>query len=104
MAVGDVIVEIGSVPAGGNLDFQPAAGVEVQITGLAPCSGILAPKLYDGVNEVSIGRSGCLGVVVIDTTLLVVYREVFINNGHYLRIYNSGAAAINAAYWGVQTK
>jgi len=104
MAVGDVIVEIGSVPAGGNLDFQPASGVEVQIVGIAPTRSTLTAKLYDGVNEVEIGRYNALGVQMVDTTLLSVFKEVLINNGHYLRISNTAAADVNVAFWGVQTK
>jgi len=104
MAVGDVIVEITSVVAGGNTDFQPSAGVEVIIFGTFPDNINLTPKLYDGTTEVSIGRCGIIGALIIDTTLFYEPIRVPINNGHYLRMYNAGGSNLNFAYFGVQTK
>jgi len=104
MAVGDVIVEITSVVAGGNTDFQPVAGVEVIIFGTFPANSNLTPKLYDGTTEVIIGRAGIIGALVIDTTLFYEPIRVPINNGHYLRMYNTATASLDFAYLGVQTK
>jgi len=104
MAVGDVVSVIGTAPAGGNFDYQPSAGVEIAIWGLAPSSSGLTGKLYDGVNEVDVAKNNTLGHIISDTTLLLSAIRLLITNSLYLRIYNSSAYEIKVAYWGVQTK
>ena len=97
MARGDVVSAITSVATGANLDFQPAAGVEVMITeiGSDKYTGStpdtvpqVTVQLYDGANA-SVVRRGT-GKQQWTKPL-----KLFLNNTNYLRLTND---------CGIQTK
>jgi len=100
MAVGDVISGISLVTAGGNLDFQPAAGVEVMIVNIAgDAYGTYAhmAKLYDGTNEAD--------TMAVSEAAAAGGGKILITNSRYLRITNAdGTSSRVLAYTGVQTK
>ena len=102
MAAGDIINDVVSVAGGGgNVDFQPAAGVEIVLTNLSwrgTTAGVIRFILYDGVNEAWIFANDNTpdpnGVVI----------KVGITNSNYLRMNNNHASARIMAYTGIQTK
>ena len=107
MARGDVVSDIQSVTTGANLDFQPAAGVEVMITevGSSNFRGTEPDKapwvtvnLYNGTLASTLRDSSQ------SATLWSREMKIFINNTRYLRIANTDSATRNLAYCGVQTK
>jgi hypothetical protein len=96
MAKRDVIgPSITSVAAAGNLDFQPAAGVEGLIT--AASFNLGANMVwFDGTNEsieVSFGTGDH-----------ATRNQMFITNSIYARLANDSAGALILCYRGVQTK
>ena len=106
MARGDVVSDIQTIATGANLDFQPAAGVEVMITevgssafnGAAPDAvPFVGVQLYNGTLASSVRTK--------DTQALWLKEmKILINNTRYLRITNTDASSRNLCYCGVQTK
>jgi hypothetical protein len=99
MAVGDVISAIQSVATGAYWDFQPSAGVEVQIVGVRLATSI---HLYDGTT-----RTHTLGDRIgydMGGVAVPCVRELLITNARYLSIYNGEGVTLNLAYWGIQIK
>jgi len=106
MARGDVVSDIQTIGGGANLDFQPAAGVEVMITEIGTTAFLgAAPdavprvlvQLYNGTLASSM-RSDLSG------RLWGREMKMFLNNTRYLRINNADASARIVSYCGVQTK
>ena len=94
MAVGDVVNEIGLVNT--VLTFQPAAGVEVLITGYFGDYTIEHRcELTDGVNTTLRGAVG------VDATINPLLMKVFINNTNFFEM--AGFAAGRGGYCGIQT-
>jgi len=100
MAVGDVISGISLVTAGGNLDYQPASGVEVMIVNIAgDAYGTYAhmAKLYDGTNEADI--------MAVSEAAAAGGGKILITNSRYLRITNGdGTSSRVLGYTGIQIK
>ena len=106
MARGDVVSDIQSIAAGGNLDFQPLVGVEVMITeiGSGEQSGtspdrtpFVTVQLYDGtlVSNILVAGEGSKWSKPLN---------LYINNSIRLRIVNDSASTRNISYCGIQTK
>lgn len=102
MAAGDIISDIVSVAGGGgNVNFQPAAGVEIVLTNFSwqgTSSGVIIYYLDDGTNSAMIFRNVNMG----DPTGVTI--KAGITNTNYLRMHNSHASARVMAYTGIQTK
>jgi len=108
LARGDAIVSLASVPALGNLDYQPSAGVEVLIKTIAsedPADAMVG--FYDGANIARVlypleaGESGTNPRDLAHAGKL----NMMITNSVYLRVRNlDSAAAQYMAYSGIQTK
>ena len=99
MAKGDVVSAISAALAsGGNLDYQPAAGVEAMITEVASDSiaADLKVSLYNGTTAALIHTH--------DSDLDETPFKILVNNTNYLRLTNSNAGAQDVAYCGIQTK
>ena len=104
MARGDVVSDIQSVLAAANLDFQPAAGVEVMITDVG--SSLAVGSIPNRTPDVTVG--------LYDGSLSASHRrpgdppwypmKIFINNSIRLRINNTNASTANISYCGIQTK
>ena len=106
MARGDVVSDIQSIAGAANLDFQPAAGVEVMITEVG--SGNFTGTLPDKIPNVSVALyNGTLASFLRDngsTQLWTKEMRIFINNPRYLRITNGSGSNQSLSYCGVQTK
>lgn len=106
MARGDVVSDIQSIAGAANLDFQPAAGVEVMITEVG--SGNFTGTLPDKIPNVSVALyNGTLASFLRDngsTQLWTKEMRIFINNTRYLRITNGSGSNQSLSYCGVQTK
>ena len=106
MARGDVVSDIQSIAGAANLDFQPAAGVEVMITEVG--SGNFTGTLPDKIPNVSVALyNGTLASFLRDngsTQLWTKEMKIFINNTRYLRITNGSGSDQSLSYCGVQTK
>ena len=107
MARGDVVSDIQSIASGANLDFQPAAGVEVMITeigssafqGSAPDQApFVTVQLYNGTLASSL-RAGTGSARLWSREM-----KIFLNNTRYLRLNNGDSSTRNLSYCGVQTK
>ena len=106
MARGDVVSDIQTIATGANLDFQPAAGVEVMITEVGSSSFLgtspdQAPdvnlQLYNGTIASNLRFPGSVRMWGREM-------KIFLNNTRYLRINNANASSRNLCYCGVQTK
>jgi len=106
LARGDVVSDIQSIAGAANLDFQPAAGVEVMITEVG--SGNFTGTLPDKIPNVSVALyNGTLASFLRDngsTQLWTKEMKIFINNTRYLRITNGSGSNQSLSYCGVQTK
>jgi len=106
LARGDVVSDIQSIAGAANLDFQPAAGVEVMITEVG--SGNFTGTLPDKIPNVSVALyNGTLASFLRDngsTQLWTKEMRIFINNTRYLRITNGSGSNQSLSYCGVQTK
>jgi len=99
MAVGDVVSDISVVATGSYWDFQPSAGVEIQIVGAYAGTTV---HLYDGTNRGE-GIAPHIGIEtggVAERSL----REVLITNARYLSLFNNTGATKVLYYYGIQTK
>lgn len=105
MAVGDVVNDIQTIAATANLDFQPAAGVEIMITevGSSAFAGTtpdqtpdIVVRLWDGTLASAVRTSG--------EGRRWHPMKLFINNTRRLRLTNQNAASQNLSYTGIQTK
>ena len=105
MARGDVVSDIQSIAAGGNLDFQPLVGVEVMITevgsneqaGTTPNrTAFVTVQLWDGTLASNI--------LISEQARWDKPLKLFINNSIRLRIVNDSASTRNISYCGIQTK
>lgn len=102
MAVGDIINDIVVVLAASNVNFQPAAGVEIMLTQFGyrdvPSVNDMSYLLYDGVTNsrmqgnTSVPPSGELVV------------KMGINNTNYLFMFNADVASREFGYTGIQTQ
>lgn len=106
MARGDIINGLASVAAGGNLDYQPAAGVEVLITAVHLGAGTVGVNvcLYNGTiaTSTSIIPPGHTTAYGHPRPLDV---KVGITRTNYLRIVNGdGVNARVLGYSGMQTR
>jgi len=113
MAVGDVVSQITSIAGGGNLDYQPAAGVEVMVTHVGSSITVeglpaVSVKLYNGTigsNIVDYTTSAASPALFTNVKQDVRPLKLFINNTNYLRITNVDAdTAANISFCGIQTK
>ena len=97
MARGDVVGSaITSVASGGNLDFQPAAGVEVLMTVFAGgASNSVLQTYFDGTLEATIAGCGEVGRLA---------GKQMLTNAIYGRVANDNASTIVCVLRGVQTK
>ena len=106
MARGDVVSDIQSIAGAANLDFQPAAGVEVMITEVG--SGNFTGTLPDKIPNVSVALyNGTLASFLRDngsTQLWTKEMKIFITNTRYLRITNGSGSNQSLSYCGIQTK
>ena len=107
MARGDVVSDIQTIATGANLDFQPAAGVEVMITEIGSSS--IIGSAPDGAPEVIVQLyNGTLASTLRYSTLSARLwgreMKILLNNTRYLRINNLNASSRNLCYCGVQTK
>jgi len=102
MVVGDIINDVLDLVTMGITDFQPAAGVEIILTGLghtaADAIDQISFGLYDGVNNAQWYNNG--NVRVRDPLLF----KFGINNTNYLRMFNGSSINEQLAYTGIQTK
>lgn len=96
MAAGDkFIVKTASLGNGSFLTVQPGAGVEVVIHNvLVPAGAAIAVTAYDGLNE----------VFWHDGPGPLLFHNVGLTNGDYMRVQNKSGAAINVVVQGVETK
>jgi len=113
MAVGDVVSQITSIAGGGNLDYQPAAGVEVMITHVGsnltveglPAVAVLLYNGTQGSEIVHYVSSGATPSLFTNVKQDVRPLKLFINNTNYLRITNLDSdTAANISFCGIQTK
>lgn len=98
MARGDVVNDVQSLTNGSNLDFQPAAGVELivqefSVTAIAGVTlihynGTLTPNVTTG------DKADALGGLV----------RLLINNTNYLRINNGSGSTRNVAFGAITSK
>jgi len=95
MAVGDVISEVLNVPSGGSLIFQPSAGVEAMITAITSGATGVYVYLYDGTLKSYWGTTSDAKFASL---------KMFVNNSHYLMIFNNDTIAHNIGFTGIQTK
>ncbi len=104
MARGDVVSDIQSIATGVNLDFQPAAGVEIMITevGSSLSAGNIPNRtpdvlvqLYNGTLVSAVRRPG-------DPPWYPM--KIMLNNSIRLRLNNANASTASLSYCGIQTK
>jgi len=93
MAVGDVIIQ--TEAASTQLDFQPAAGVEVMVSCLAYTASGGAAGIFDGTNM------GSFGVSSTTQTWNMSNAKIMINNTAYLRML---ANSYPIGFTGIQIK
>lgn len=98
MAKGDVVSDLQDIAAAAHLDYQPAAGVETLITEFTSESTGQV-KLRDGSLLLSLFLSGMPNAVSSPKSF-----KLLVNNTRYLRLTNTGGAASNLGFTGVQTK
>lgn len=96
MAVGDIINDVQSVLAAANLDFQPAAGVEIILTAfIGDISASADLILFDGTNEGilmdGVGTHGSPAAI-----------KMGITNTNRLRIANTGGGTLVLGFTGIQ--
>lgn len=102
MASGDVVNDVQSIAAGANLDFQPAADVEVVIKSVgSSLFGTGGPDLDVGLFD------GTLFSMMYDTSshassLDMNQIKMFINNTNRLRLVNTNASTANLSFSGVE--
>jgi hypothetical protein len=101
MAVGDVIVDIDQLTTGLTIDFQPAAGVEVLITGFSSEAVSVDAQFLQ--HNGTIGGFITKGDMFLSATGNPVFK-FFINNTVYLRRYNNSGGNITMGYTGIQIK
>ena len=105
MARGDVVSDIQDIADGAFLDFQPSAGVEVMIT----TAGVEAAA------EVRLlMRNATLILAILFETGGVNHNlgaghsvplfKIMLNNTNFIRFEETGAATVNIAFTGIQTK
>ena len=100
MAAGDAFGFITNISASSNLDYQPAAGVEICVTAIAMSESSNAyVRLYDGTINAdlvavpsSVNGSGFLNTKII------------ITNSIYLRLRNSSTGTRVIGLTGLQLK
>lgn len=98
MAKGDVVSDIQAIAGAGNLDFQPAAGVEVLIEWLGlEVNPQISAKFFNGTVQCVIVPDGTY-------TIGIERKRIFLNNTNYLRINNGTTFAQAIGYSGIQTK
>jgi len=95
MAVGDIICSLSAHAA--LLNFQPAAGVEVLITGIGGNGNSVVASLYDGANVADFTTSN----VYSNTGFNNMNIKLGITNTNYIQV----AAGSNKTFFtGIQTK
>lgn len=98
MAKGDVVSSLSDISTGGNLDYQPASGVEVMITCVSAESGTsLQVKLINGTLVASTIRTASFVSEALS-------QKVLVNNTNYFRISNGFEANSELGFTGIQTK
>lgn len=101
MAVGDVVSDIQSIAAGADLDFQPAAGVEVMVTHYGVKIGSqLTVSLYNGTLASPLFQHWPTSTTTHPNAMAAT--KVFITNTNYLRITNQAGTTEPIAYCGIQ--
>lgn len=105
MAVGDIISDTDNVPASSSIDFQPAVGVEILITGVAHDSSSTVTQmqfmLVDGIVNSAIFQMNVSTSAVSQTPSAL---KIGITNTLYLRRQNIDSAGRGMAYTGIQIK
>ena len=100
MAKGDVVSDLQDIAAAGNLDYQPAAGVETLITEFSSETGVGNIKLFDGTTNNS---SVVLSAIPFANTQEHTYK-ILVNNSIYLRMTNTASTNEQYGFCGIQTK
>jgi len=94
MAVGDVVTDIINVTAGAPVNFQPAAGISIMLTGYIADDSNNRYLITDGSAEGHL----CVGQTILPQVTSIKW---FINNGHYLKM-KAAASTIPMGYTGIQ--
>jgi hypothetical protein len=95
------------VAAGGFLDYQPAAGVEVLVRSLFATYSAAASSfgLYDGLNWANTYIPAPASTGDLNTAQDACNVYIFINNTNYLRFYNGDTVnATVMGFSGIQIK
>lgn len=90
------------VGAGGNVDVQPAAGHAYKIIDVGNNAAFVAnvPDVQVGIRDAVLADAILLLDPTTDPGRRVNQLEVYITNGNYLRITNTGGAGSNISYFG----
>lgn len=97
MAKGDVVSDLQDIAASGNLDYQPAAGVETMITEVFFEGASGNVRLYDGTLTASRILSS------LNDRANVGPSKVIVTNSIYLRMNNGSTANNELGFCGIQT-
>jgi len=101
MAIGDIIADVVSISATSSVNFQPAAGVEIIITGVghtnSPAALDLILVIDNSTNTTIIYANPDANIT--GTTIL----KYGITNGDFLKLQNLSAGTEEMSYTGVQT-
>jgi len=99
MARGDVVSQEAEVPAGAELTYQPAAGVEVLIREVGSSEWLCTvPDRYPAIT-VFLGDA-----IFRDQHKPEAPLHLFVTNSLYLRIRNQSTTSERLAFCGIQTK
>ena len=104
MARGDVVSDIQSIATGANLDFQPAAGVEVMITDIGGSLGVGTIPNVTPDCSVALWDGSLVSTVRRSSSPPWHPMKIFINNTVRLRLNNTNASTHSLSYCGIQTK
>lgn len=99
MAKGDVVSDLQDIANAANLDYQPAAGVEVMVQAFSAENNSAHIKLYNG----TLNASTVINAVPYGAANDRV-SKILINNTRYLRMTNNSGVNNELGFTGVQTK
>ena len=105
MAIGDIIADVDEVTNGGVLDFQPAAGVEIIITGIFHEGSASADQLLFQIIDGTINDARMYSNTAVQIPQLMPKEfKIGITNTIYLRRFNVDAQVRAMGYTGIQIK
>jgi len=111
MAAGDVFADMAVVVAAGNVDVQPAVGVQACITFIggdtlaASYAGFSSKNVTTGnvISRFEVGAAGGNDKTVETRRMVNTYNmKLFITNTQILRLHMAGAGTANMAYSGIE--